>query len=150
EGIARARARAASADLVLWLQAAGEPAQPEVATAGTLWTIATKADLGGAAEADYLVSARTGVGIDALVAALSRFAIEAMTDGEGAIVTRLRHRQALEEAQRFLDRLASPRQRQDLELVAEELRGAIAALASLVGEVGTEEVLGAIFARFCI
>ena len=35
-------------------------------------------------------------------------------------------------------------------LVAENLRGAVAALASLVGEIGTEDVLGAIFARFCI
>ena len=150
EGIARARARAASADLVLWLQSALEPAQPDVATGGILWTVATKADLGGDAAADHIVSARTGAGLDALVAALTRFASEAMVDGEGAVITRLRHRKALEEAQIYLDRLAPSRQRRDLELVAEELRGSVSALASLVGEVGTEEVLGAIFARFCI
>lgn len=149
-GIERARARASSADLVLWLQAASEPARPDVTTSGRLWTVATKADLGGTVPADHLVSARTGAGLDALVAALTHFAAEAMIDGEGAVITRLRHRQALEEAQRFLGRLASTTQRQDLELVAEELRGAVAALASLVGAVGTEEVLGAIFARFCI
>ena len=150
EGIVRARARAASADLVLWLHAATEPAAPDIETHGSVWTVATKADLGGNAAADHLVSARTGVGLDALVARLTRFAAKALVDGEGAVVTRLRHRRVLEDAHRFLDRLTPSRQRQDLELVAEELRGALAALASLVGTVGTEEVLGAIFARFCI
>ena len=68
--------------------------------------------------------------------------------GEGALVTRLRHRHALEKAQASLDRVTSGVF--DLELVAEDIRGALAALASLVGEVGVEEVLGTIFARFCI
>ncbi len=41
-------------------------------------------------------------------------------------------------------------QTRDFELVAEDVRAAVAALAGLVGQIGTEEVLGAIFARFCI
>ena len=148
EGIARARARAGSADLVLWLRPANEPVAPDVVTSGALWTIATKADLGGRPVADHVVSARTGAGLDELVAALTHFATDALVEGEGAVVTRLRHRTALEAAQACLARLdVSGR---GFELAAENLRGAVAALASLVGEIGTEDVLGAIFSRFCI
>ena len=150
DGIARARARARSADLVLWLHDGCEDATPDVETRGTVWCVATKADLAHDVDgvADFLVSARTGQGIDALLAALGRFAREALVGGEGAVVTRLRHRHALEEAQTCLDRVRSGDF--DLELVAEDLRGALQALSSLVGEVGVEEVLGTIFARFCI
>lgn len=150
DGIARARSRARSADLVLWLRDARDATAPDVETRGTVWCVATKADLphGVGSTADFLVSARTGQGIDALLTALGRFAREALAGGEGALVTRLRHRHALEDAEACLVRLTSGNF--DLELVAEELRGALRALASLVGEVGVEEVLGTIFARFCI
>ena len=150
DGIARARARARSADLVLWLHDGCHDATPDVETRGTVWRVATKADLPQTIDetADFLVSARTGQGIDALLAGLAGFAREALVGGEGALVTRLRHRHALEKAQASLDRVTSGVF--DLELVAEDIRGALAALASLVGEVGVEEVLGTIFARFCI
>ncbi len=151
EGIARARARAGSADLVLWLHDGREPAAPDVETAGAVWTVATKADLGaGAGGSDVAVSALTGAGLDGLVAALARFAAEALVDGEGAVVTRIRHRAALEAAQRHLGRIGPAGQGSDFELVAEDLRAAADALAGLVGRIGTEEVLGAIFGRFCI
>ena len=150
EGIARARVRAASADLVLWLQAADQPSAPDVETAGAVWTVVTKADLGGGQEGDHRVSALTGAGLGGLVSDLGRFAAEALIDGEGAVVTRLRHRAALEAAQAHLGRIGAGQGGSDFELVAEDLRGAVAALAGLVGRIGTEDVLGAIFARFCI
>ncbi|MGI4765465.1 MAG: tRNA uridine-5-carboxymethylaminomethyl(34) synthesis GTPase MnmE, partial [Janthinobacterium lividum] len=151
EGMARARARAASADLVLWLHPADRAALPDVETGGAIWTVATKADLeGGGQGGDHRVSAVTGEGLDALVAALGRFAAEALVDGESAVITRLRHRTALEAAQVHLGRVQAAGQGRDFELVAEDLRGAVAALSALVGQIGTEEVLGAIFARFCI
>ena len=151
EGIARARARAASADLVLWLCQGPDACAPTTATGGAVWTVATKADLGpGPAGSDFAVSAHTGAGLDALVAALGRFSGEALVGGEDAVVTRLRHRAALSLAQGHLDRIAAAGQRRDLELVAEDLHEAMDALAGLVGQIGTEEVLGTIFARFCI
>lgn len=150
EGIVRARARAAAADLVLWLHPAGQPASPEIETAGAIWTVATKADLGAEEGGHHRVSALTGAGLDDLVAALARFAAEALIEGEGAVVTRLRHRQSLASAQDHLSRIGAGTGPRDFELVAEDLRGAVAALAALVGQIGTEEVLGAIFARFCI
>lgn len=148
EGIARARARAASADLVLWLHDAGQPSEPDVETAGTVWSVATKADLGMVLGAERAVSALTGQGLGDLIAALGRFARQALVGGETAVVTRLRHRTALEAALACLERVGTAGH--DLELVAEDLRGAVDALAGLVGRVDTEEVLGAIFARFCI
>ncbi len=150
QGIARARARAASADLVLWLHAADQPSTPDIDTAGAVWTVVTKADLGGEQGGHHRVSALTGAGLDALVTALARFAAEALVDGEGAVVTRLRHRAALEAAQAHLGRISTGQGGRDFELVAEDLRGAVAVLGGLVGRIGTEEVLGAIFARFCI
>ena len=150
EGVARARRRAASADLVLWLTSTDQPAAPTVETAGALWTVVTKADLGGAGGGDHRISALTGAGLDALIAALGRFAAAALVDGEGAVVTRLRHRTALEAAQRCLRSIDTAGQGRDFELVAEDLRAAVAALAGLVGRIDTEEVLGTIFARFCI
>ena len=151
EGMARARARAASADLVLLLDDGPDGAPlPGVETSGLLWRVATKADLRAGQGGDYAVSAHTGAGLDTLVAGLARFAAEALLPGEGAVVTRLRHRAALEAAQACLVRVGRSGQGRDFELVAEDLRGAVAALAGLVGRIDTEEVLGAIFARFCI
>lgn len=150
EGIARARARVASADLVLWLREAGHGAIPEVATSGAVWTVATKADLASGEDGDLTISAHTGAGLDDLIGALGRFAAEALSGGEGAVVTRLRHRAALDAAQQHLWRVVASSPSPDFELVAEDLRGAISALSGIVGRIGTEDVLGAIFARFCI
>ena len=96
------------------------------------------------------MSALTGAGLDDLLAALARFTADALVEGEGAVVTRLRHRTALEAARLCLQRISGAGRGRDFELVAEDLRGAVAALAGLVGQIGTEEVLGSIFARFCI
>lgn len=150
-GIARAGLRIESADLVLWLDDGNDCLGPDKPDRDKVWTVATKADLGGRAgtPCDLLVSAETGMGIDALLARLSAFAAESLGSGETALVTRLRHRLALETAaehlHRFVDEPATP-----LELIAEDLRAAIDALASLIGSVGVEDILGSIFARFCI
>ena len=72
--------------------------------------------------------------------------------GETAVVTRARHRGALEETVAALDRAAAetailtPRE----ELIAEELRAATSALGRLTGRVDVEDVLDKIFRDFCI
>jgi tRNA modification GTPase len=153
EGMVRARARAASADLVLWLsqQGTSHEAASLPATGGELWRVATKIDLSGEPPcgADYAISARTGAGVDGLLAGLRAFAGQHTAGWETALITRLRHRMALEEARDALARVLAS-ERADLELVAEDLRAANAALAGLIGAVQVEEVLGSIFARFCI
>jgi tRNA modification GTPase len=95
------------------------------------------------------VSAKTGEGLDRLVARLEAEAASAAGQGAGApLMTRARHRAELEAAsaalQRFGDKSLSP------ELKAEELRVAANRLGRLTGRIGVEEVLGAIFAEFCI
>jgi len=149
EGIARTRRRIAQADLVLLLDAEGAAeALPEAAD---LLRVRTKADLGGAAgEAGGLaVSALTGAGMEALLAAVRARAEAALGGGEG-IVTRERHREALARCAAHLDRVARAGAEAPPELVAEDLRLAARALGEVSGRVGVEAVLDRLFSSFCI
>ena len=73
-------------------------------------------------------------------------------DMEGAFLARERHLQALREAALHLAAAAQhlARATPPLELFAEELRAAQLALAAIVGEFSSDDLLGAIFSRFCI
>jgi tRNA modification GTPase len=153
EGIRRALARVEAADLVVWLIDAKKPvsAPPEPLARGRVPFLAVrnKIDLAsvGAAEGISL-SAKTGEGIDTLVAELKARAREALVAGaESPAVTRARHRAELEGALAALERsrTAGPS-----ELKAEELRIAGRHLGRLTGNIDVEEVLGAIFSEFCI
>ena len=68
--------------------------------------------------------------------------------GEGLFLARQRHLIALEEAKDHLQDAAA--HTQVFELFAEELRLTQLALGRITGEVSADDVLGAIFARFCI
>jgi tRNA modification GTPase len=168
EGIRRARARAAEADLVLWVtdvSAAGrtQETMPELSVTAPHWLIENKIDLAkcgtparsmGKHEDEFIfsLSATEGEGLDALMAALARFARDYFTGAESAVVTRARHRQALDQTVAALDRaigeMADSRSRE--ELIAEELRHATSALGRLTGRVDVEDVLDKIFRDFCI
>jgi tRNA modification GTPase len=144
EGVRRARAEIASADLVLWLAA------PDVETAdappGGAWIVGTKADLGRAA--DFAVSAVSGTGMAELIERLTVFAASAAGTGEPVLLSRERDRVALEGAAvglgDALARLDQP------ELAAEALRLASAALERLLGRMDAEAVLDRLFSSFCI
>lgn len=95
------------------------------------------------------ISAKTGLGLENLRSALvSRSGIAAAT---GTLVTNARHAAALRDAARSLsvvsDGLDSGL---PTDLLAEDLRAALASLGSITGEITTDEVLGEIFSRFCI
>jgi tRNA modification GTPase len=92
------------------------------------------------------VSALTGVGIASLRAWLLRVA-GWRPHGEGLFMARERHLDALREASAHL---RSAGRVQAFELMAEELRLAQSALARITGEFGADDLLGAIFSRFCI
>ncbi|RXF69551.1 tRNA uridine-5-carboxymethylaminomethyl(34) synthesis GTPase MnmE [Hansschlegelia zhihuaiae] len=153
EGVRRAAARAETADLALWIEDATRPGgTPPALSAAILWRVANKIDVAaeGAPEADHRVSARTGAGLDALVAALGRAAGEALGAGEDVGVTRARHREAfaavsasLAEALDGWDDLAD-------ELLAELLRRASDDLGRIAGRIGVEDVLERVFSSFCI
>ncbi|HET9904684.1 MAG TPA: tRNA uridine-5-carboxymethylaminomethyl(34) synthesis GTPase MnmE [Xanthobacteraceae bacterium] len=163
EGIARARARAQAADLVLWVEdvsvadpptdAAGKPPAGEA----PVWRILNKADLlsdaalaapAPAGTPGFVVSALTEKNLPQLLAALTAFAAEHLAAGEGALITRARHRHALNQTVNALEEMNKHSQQEDL--LAEDLRIAATALGRLVGRIDVEDVLDAIFRDFCI
>lgn len=155
-GVARARQRAADADLVLWLSAAGENA-PVPAEFPHAVSVTTKMDSGSKSPADpgtdasaLRISALTGEGMDRLVTFVRDHALDSVGQ-EAALLTRTRHRAALRDAGLCLDRAhSSLRAGAPPELVAEDLRLGARALSSLLGEVDVEDVLDRVFETFCI
>ena len=69
------------------------------------------------------------------------------TDTAAPVLTRARHREALEDARAALRRA---RGLDIAELVGEELRACTAALGRIVGRTGVEDLLDVLFAEFCI
>ena len=148
-GMARTRARAEHADLVLWLVAADAAAvpDPEIA-AGPVLRLGTKADVGAAGgPVEMAVSARTGEGMADLLDCIAARAAGALGTGD-AVITRERHRRALARAAQALDRAGA--EGLAAELAAEEVRLALRALGEVTGRVDVEDVLDRLFATFCI
>jgi tRNA modification GTPase len=100
-------------------------------------------------ENEFILSAATGSGLDALIVALAAFAEANLSGAEQALVTRARHRQILAAVQHNLTEALGPRADQE-ELVAERLRLAATELGRLAGRVDVEDVLDVIFHDFCI
>jgi len=96
------------------------------------------------------ISATTGEDFDVLFAALARHAESFLAGAEPALVTRERHRRALEEALAALRRALGPEVAGREDLLAEELRIAARALGRLTGRVDVEDILDVIFRDFCI
>lgn len=151
EGVRRALSRARRADLVLLLRdAAVQTAdvwRDEVGGAPIL-CVANKVDLGFAEEpGEIAISARTGEGIDGLIAAIGTVASGALTGDGSPALTRARHRAALQEALTSLQRSCRA---PTPELRAEDLRLAVRAIGRITGRVDVEDVLDVIFGAFCI
>jgi tRNA modification GTPase len=170
EGVRRARERAAAADLVLWVIDASAGGRANDDTGGVskheaVWLIENKMDLAGESprggykgspvnnecKFSYYISASTGDGMGALEAALGAYASEYFSGGDSGIVTRARHRRALEETEGALARaLVEAKTAGREELIAEELRAAAITLGRLTGRVDVEDILDVIFRDFCI
>lgn len=140
-GIARAEAELARADLVLWLGPEGQGPQGA-------WEVAPKADLTGEAKVNprHRVSASTGEGVDALRRDLVAHARAAMPH-PGEVALNARQHALLAEAH---DALATFRTGEDPLLTAEKLRLARLSFDRLIGRASTEDMLDALFGRFCI
>ena len=136
-GVERAEAAAAKADLVLWLD---DGPAPDGALA-----LHPRADVRGPAPDGRLaVSVVTGEGLVPLRRAiLERLA--PLMPGRGQMALTARQRAAIAAAAEALDAL-NP----DPLLAAESLRQVRAAWDRLTGRAGTEEMLDALFGRFCI
>jgi tRNA modification GTPase len=177
EGVRRARARAAEADLVLWLVDAHDEKNLEKSLeqgAAPAWVVRNKIDLDavetdaavpgidalspgqpiGVLEqtqrhADFEISASRGDGIPELIAAMIVFAQDYFGAGEGGLISRERQRKLLQETAVSLRRSLSAIQEGE-ELAAEDLRIAARSLGRLLGRVDVEDVLDVIFREFCI
>lgn len=145
-GVARARARAAAADLRVFLVAsAAEADRLGVDRQADDIVVRAKADLRGAG-ADG-VSGTTGQGVEELLAQIADRLSERAA-GAGA-AAELRQRQAIGNSAACLERaLAALPHR--VEVAAEELRGALRALDFLVGKVDVESILDVVFQSFCL
>ena len=152
-GILRTRARIDGADLVLVLVPPGE-APPDLGPVPcpTL-TVHTKADLFAGSSSPCRggvlgVSGVTGLGLETLLDAVQAQAEGSLGQGD-ALITRARHRAALDACVSHLDRLLAGAGGLP-ELTAEDLRLAVRALGEVGGHVGVEDVLDRLFAGFCI
>ncbi len=156
EGVRRALERARHADLVLWLHDATAPdrTRPEalatergarIIEAVNKIDLAPQTDTGDAIP----LSVKTGEGLDRLIAKLTEEVQQAADVGESPAITRSRHRRELERCAAAFDRFLAG-DFAELELRAEDLREAAAALGRLTGRVDVEDILDKIFADFCI
>jgi len=150
EGHRRALRAAAAADVViqLWARDGGEP--PSAPSAGApMIRVRSKADLGGENGGDdgwLRVSCHSGEGLDELRSRLMAAVEGEIPDLGGAVAIAARHRKALLSAAEELEGCdpGCP------ELAAERVRWAVRAVEELIGEIGSEEVLDAIYSGFCI
>lgn len=160
EGIRRAHAELAQADLALVVIDARAP-EALAAFEGNLvdvphrMVIHNKADLLEADDithpADVLrISARDGVGLRELEAAISAIARSDLAAGEGAFTARARHVRALEACAAWLTQAAAELEASQPELAAEALRLAQEDLGEITGRTLPDDLLGAIFSTFCV
>ena len=156
EGVRRARARAAEADLVLWLaDAANEKVEHSGPT--PVWRVRNKIDLDQASRpmADtairtgFWISAKSGDGVPELIAGLVGFAEGYFGATEVGLISRARQRQLLQETASSLHRSMDVAEEGE-ELAAEELRVAAHSLGRLLGRVDVEDILDVIFREFCV
>ncbi|WP_156680584.1 tRNA uridine-5-carboxymethylaminomethyl(34) synthesis GTPase MnmE [Sphingomonas profundi] len=142
-GIARAEAALAQADLILWLGAVDDcPDRARSILVHACSDLESPVDV----RCDVAVSALTGAGMDELTGLLTERA-RTLLPQEGELALNLRQREALGCCYAALRDTAM---QQDLILVADSLRGAREALDRITGRSGVEDMLDALFGRFCI
>jgi tRNA modification GTPase len=166
EGVRRARARAATADLVLWVTdaSAADGGPDDIVpkpTGAEVWLLQNKIDLVAdrasrtesakdGINRSLTISAVAGTGMDVLVEALAAHAAKFFAATESSLITRARHRRALEDTVAALDRALGQGQSGSEELIAEDLHTAATTLGRLTGRVDVEDILDVIFRDFCI
>ena len=143
-GVERSRSLVDRADVLLWLGDPGEaPGHPR------LVRIHPRSDLSGrgdAPEGSLAVSSVTGAGLPLLLERTEELA-RSVLPGEDAIALNRRQAANLAEAR---DALRAVEASGDLVLAAEQLRAARAAFDRLTGRAGVDDVLDALFGRFCL
>jgi len=166
EGVRRARAWAAEADLRLWVIDAAtfhvKHAHEQAAIQAGDWAVINKIDLVDGFRLEALredfatldlkiveLAARKPGGAEQARDALTRHVVEALSGAEFPAATRIRHAENLTEARAFLLRALSD-VGLEVELAAEDVRLAARALSRITGRIDPEDVLDRVFSSFCI
>ena len=149
EGMRRTRARMARADLVLWLSEDGEACGE---TSAPVWSFRSKHDVRGAdPDAVAGLSTVSGFGLERLLQQLQQYGRELVGDADDApVMIRERHRMAFLAAGGHLHHVLAADKNDPLEFIAEHLRLAAMDIGRVTGRIDVEDVLGDIFARFCV
>jgi len=166
EGVRRARARAESADLKILLFDGEHWPALDATTAALIddrsLAVLNKSDLlddkheksvitDFACKYFHRISCLTGVGIDDFLQCLEEEIARRYRPIEDPVITRARHREALEECLEALERyLSASGGGAASELGAEDLRLAARSLGRITGRVEVEDILDRIFGQFCI
>jgi tRNA modification GTPase len=141
-GVARAESLVESADVLIWL---GEP--DSTPTHARLIRVHPKADLLSEVHAGAIpVSSLTGEGLPALLEAVGELAKSMLPAGDAIALNRRQARHIGEAA----DALVHAAKTSDPVLIAEDLRLGRNAFDRLTGRAGVEDVLDALFSRFCL
>jgi len=166
EGVRRARAWAAEADLRLWVIDAAmfhvkQNNELSALRSGD-WAVVNKIDLVDAYRLEELreilaaqglkvieMAARKPDGAEEARAALTSHVVEALSGAEFPAATRIRHAESLVEARTYIQRALSD-VGLEVELAAEDVRLATRALSRITGRIDPEDVLDRVFSSFCI
>ena len=158
-GIERARAYIDKADLLLVSFDSSKPWDggceelKSLCSARSAIAVITKSDIGGASDYEHrlraffenvcVISALTGEGLDGLKAAIAR----CNAPPESTLVTNMRHVEAISDA---LAAVNDARLADEPDCIATDIRAALSALARITGREVDEDVIDAVFSRFCV
>jgi tRNA modification GTPase len=143
-GVQRTSGLVEAADVLIWL---GEPTEAPLHR--RLIKVHAKADLSGpgrVSDGSLAVSSKTGEGLKQLLERMSEIAAS-LLPAEGAVSLNRRQADLIEQA---AEAFASAGGQKDLVILAEGLRAARTAFDRLTGRAGVEDVLDALFSRFCL
>ncbi len=141
-GISRAEGQMQRADVILWL---GEPGKaPDHPLVMPIHAQVDRADRGAAPNGSLAVSVVTGQGLAELANAIAATARD-LLPAEGEVALNRRQAAAIMDARQALQGVGS-----DLVITAEALRVARSAFDRLSGRTGVEDMLDALFGRFCL
>lgn len=165
EGVRRSRQAMGRADVILALLDASRPDDPEmllplheppkektILVWNKIDSVAARPLSNHGYHFVAETSAKTGTGIDTLLQAIDRVIWSTGTPRRDEIlISSLRHKEALERSSEALNRVASGlRDSLSPEFIAMEMRDVLLNLGSILGTNITEDILNAIFSKFCI